>query len=61
MFNYLFHLLCYMLSLCSKITFFLLHVHVHTYACPLEHQRVSLFSVVCIFECFSLNVLGMFN
>ena len=35
-----------------KQLFFLLHVH--TYGCPLEHQRVSLFSVVCIFECFSL-------
>ena len=35
--------------------FFLLHVH--TYGCPLEHQDVSLFSVVCIFECFSLLML----
>ena len=52
MFDYLFHLLCYMLSLCSKITFFFLHVN--TYGCPQEHQDVSLFSVVCIYECFSL-------
>ena len=35
-----------------KQLFFLLHVH--TYGCPLEHQDVSLFSVVCIFKCFSL-------
>ena len=38
-----------------KQLFFLLHVH--TYGCPLEHQPVSLFFVVCIFECFSLLML----
>ena len=42
-------------SLCFKTTFFSL-LHVHTYGCLLEHQLVSLFSVVCIFECFSLLV-----
>ena len=40
------------------LLFFLLHVH--TYGCPLEHQDVSLFSVVCIFECFSLLMLLAF-
>ena len=48
-------LLAYLISrLCRHcaLNFFLLHVH--TYGCPLEHQLVSLFSVVCIFECFSL-------
>ena len=34
------------------LNFFLLYVH--TYACPLELQRISSLSVVCIFECFSL-------
>ena len=38
-------------SLCSKTTSFFLHVH--TYGCPLEHQDVSLFSVVSTFESFS--------
>ena len=28
-------------------------LHVLTYDCPLEHQLVSLFSVVCTFDCFS--------
>ena len=38
-----------------KQLFFLLHVH--TYGCLLELQEVGLFSVVCIFECFSLLML----
>ena len=41
-----------MLSLCSKTT----SLFLHTNGCSLEHQSVSSFSAVCIFECFCLLI-----